>query len=85
MISCSVSQLQQLKVERWSATRPTIALFEPCKNKGRYGQDDWVDSSSSTYDRISGMHLLAGLAAAAESRVPLKNTKERKNERKQEA
>jgi len=29
MISCSVSKPQRLKLERWSAIRPKIALFDP--------------------------------------------------------
>jgi len=53
-ISRSVSKPQRLKVKRWSAIRPKIALFDPL------------------YDRTSGIHLLAGLAAAAERRVPVK-------------
>ena len=38
----------------------------------------WVNDSSCTYDQTSGMHLLAGLTAAAENRVPVK--KERKTQ-----
>ena len=36
------------------------------------GRAVWVDSSSCTYERTSGLHLLTGLTAAAESRVPVK-------------
>ena len=38
-ISCSVSKPQQLKVERWSAIRPKIALFDPpVKIRGGVGE-----------------------------------------------
>jgi len=79
-ISCSVSKPQQLKVERWSAIRPTIALFDPhpCKNLGRGRGDVWVNDSSCTCDRTSGIYFMGGLAAAAERRVPVKKEKQRK-------
>ena len=40
--------------------------------------DLWVNDSSCTYDRTSGIHLLAGLAAAAERRIPVKKEKKKK-------
>ena len=39
-ISCSVSKLQQLKVERWSAITPKIALFNPPPVKIRGGVEE---------------------------------------------
>ena len=49
-----------------------IALFDPLSKLGEGWRDVGVDSSSCTYDRTFGMHLLAGLAAAAENRGPIK-------------
>jgi len=69
-ISCSVSKPQWLKVERCGAIRPKIALLDPCKNYGRGRRDLWVHDSSCTYERTCGIHLMGGLAADAERRVP---------------
>ena len=41
--------------------------------------DLWVNDSSGAYDRISGIHLVGGLAAAAENRGPVKKKKELEN------
>ena len=68
------SKSQRLKVERFWVIRPIIAHFDPRVKitGGVGGRAVWVDSSSCAYGRTSGMHLLNGLTAAAESRVPIK-------------
>ena len=55
------------------AAQSLSALISPWDER-----DIWVSDSSSTYDRTSGIHLLAGLAAGAESRGPETEKKERK-------
>jgi len=42
--------------------------------------DAWVNGSSCTYDRTSGIHLIGGLAAAAGRRVKVKKEKKIKKE-----